>query len=78
MTEVFYFQCYMAITVAFRDGGWCMSVFLPFECRIRCFRIILHQRFTILLLFEHELPLIAINFCRGDALSLTQIAINCH
>lgn len=37
MTEVFYFQCYMAITIAKRDGGWCMSVFLPFERRIRCF-----------------------------------------
>ena len=61
MTEVCYFQCYMAITVAFRDGSWCMSVFLPFERWIRCFRIILHHRFTIMLLFEHELPLIAIN-----------------
>jgi len=35
--------------------------FLPFERRIRCFRIILHHRFTIRLFLEHESPSIAIN-----------------
>ena len=49
----------------------CFSAFYNGEYAV--FRIILHHRFTIMLLFEHELPLIVINLCRGDALSLTRI-----
>ena len=44
-------------------GVWvCFSAFWTSNTLL--FRIILHQRFTILLLFEHELPLIVINFGR--------------
>lgn len=59
MAEVFYFQCYMAITVAFRDGGWCMSVLF----------CLLNVEYAVIsnysppeihdnAFFEHELPLI--------------------
>ena len=52
--------------------------FLPFERRIRCFRIILHHRFTRMLLFEHELPSIAINLWLLHDNSCYDLNTNCH
>ncbi len=61
MTEVFYFQCYMAITVAFRDGGWCMSVFCLLNVEYAVFELfstIDSRECFYLNTNYHQLPLI--------------------